>query len=205
MVVDLLVLEQSGGHDHEGFPSNRPIGQFDPPSGNTGPSGFDYFITYQVPETADVLVASITCMPPDGFAIFANFTIGVRMEGLEELEPNPSYALVGTESANGMRHLCNHFGQFGLLSATMDLTDSYAEEFEGSTLSVNDMSLEEGGLFDFEADADWSRPHGSHRFGADVDVENVPPSEIPMLRMLAEAVGFDVFLDEGNHYHLRTF
>jgi hypothetical protein len=203
--VELLVLEQSGGHTHEGSPSNRPIGQFDPSTGNTGLSGFDYFIVYQTPETAGVVVASIMCMPPDGFPIFANFTIGVRMEGLDELQADDDYLLVGTESANGMRHLRNHFGQATLNDAIMELANLYAAEYPGSQLAINDMSLEEGGLFDFNANADWSKPHGAHRFGADVDVEDVPESQIEMLMILAEEAGFDYFKDEMNHYHLRVF
>jgi hypothetical protein len=43
----------------------------------------------------------------------------------------------------------------------------------------------------------------THGARDDVDVEDVPASRIPMLRVLAESAGFTTFVDEGNHYHLR--
>jgi hypothetical protein len=42
----------------------------------------------------------------------------------------------------------------------------------GARLSINDISLSKGGLFDWQTN--WVKPHQTHRKGTDVDINQAP-------------------------------
>jgi hypothetical protein len=58
-----------------------------------------------------------------------------------------------------------------LISATNSF--SLATWNNTGDMRLNDMSLVWGGLFDFDEDRPWQPPHNSHRYGKDVDIENI--------------------------------
>lgn len=195
--LSFRTITQSGGHAHDA-PSDllRPQGSLAPLSGNTGPDGTLVRAEFEAPEPSGVSRVTITCFggPPTSRV----FTIGVRVRGLVGLAGDASYQLIG---ATG-QHPDNHFGTPALNEAILTLAQSYARAFpESPRLRINDQSLVEGGLFDISGM--WSRPHGSHRFGTDVDVGLVPPANAAQFVVLAQTAGFGVVIAEGDHYHLR--
>lgn len=185
----------SGGHDHDD--ASRPIGSFDPASGNTGADGL-LPVTYTAPEVSGVVQTTITGTTQDGTPIIPGvFTIGVEISGLAALGAGTNYNLVGQTAAHGD----NHYGTSTFNSSLVKLADSYAAEYPGSKLDYNDMSLVQGGLFDISGG--WAPPHRSHRFGVDMDLRLVAPERRKKLKQLIIKAGIPTVLVEGNHWHVR--
>lgn len=193
----------SGSHAHHN--SARPIGALESYTGNTGDTGI-FTTTYTVPEVSGKIKATLTCSHPsilfgDGVPFF--WEIRNNPSPLDELARHDSYVLIGSE---GTPHgSANHAGTPELNSALFDLTRRFAERFPGEKLSLNDMSLPWGGLFDLNAN--WQPPHFWHRFGTDVDIRVIDrtPQEVDAIRQLAKLSGFRRIILEKSppHYHLQ--
>lgn|GEM_PF-2036471 len=193
--LTLARTPQSGGHAHDD--ANRPIGAFEPDSGNTGSDGL-LPVTYTAPEVSGLVQTTITGTTQQGIPIFPSlFTIGVEISGLTALGAGTNYDLVGATTAHGD----NHYGTSSFNSSLVTLADKYAAAFPGSKLAYNDMSLVQGGLFDISGA--WAPPHRSHRFGVDMDLRLVPAARRKKLRQLINAAGIATILVEGNHWHIR--
>jgi hypothetical protein len=92
----------SGGHDHDD--ASRPIGSFDPASGNTGSDGL-LPVTYTSPEVSGVVQTTITGVTQDGNPVIPGvFTIGVEITGLVDLGAGTDYDLVGQTGNHGDNH-----------------------------------------------------------------------------------------------------
>lgn len=80
------------------------------------------------------------------------------------------------------------------MSDTSEKLKKIAEEYykrSGRILSINDISLPRGGLFDYKAT--WAPPHSSHRTGTDADInqKGIPCYKNDKLRKAVEEVAGD--------------
>jgi len=103
-----------------------------------------------------------------------------RIPNLVELQEGNNYELVGAPqnhsgtndpcrpTAPTSQHSVNHFGTQQMITSIQNIADDYALLHSGIIIRVNDMSLENGGLFD--ANNNWSNPHQSHRMGTNADI-----------------------------------
>lgn len=174
-------------------------------SGDTGPFGI-WSTVYTAPEAAGIIEADVVCGPSNFPSAPLTFTIGVRIAGIEQLSAGANYILIGSFGQPGVtsKHVQNHYGTSVLVQRIIGLANDYAKKFPGEKLAINDMSLEEGGLFDISNN--WKPPHKSHRFGTDVDIRIVPTEK--QRRALRNLIRngdnkFSRIIDEGNHWHLR--
>lgn len=102
--------------------------------------------------------------------------INVKIDGLKAAGASPFYVLTGQYDAlrcDGRskvtsRHRENHFADHLLLLEIALIGESF-KFWTGTTMRVNDMSLEWGGLFDVQNN--WSPPHSQHRVGIHADIE----------------------------------
>ena len=101
-------------------------------------------------------------------------------------------------------HPSNHWGSADMGSRLALADADYGALYAGSTLEVNDISLEWGGVFDI--DQNWVPDHVSHRWGDNVDVRLVPIARRPHLRKIPRRVRFAIY-EHGlpnPHYHLTV-
>lgn len=197
------VIANTGGHDHHDV--SRPKGTFEPVSGNTGPSGL-WSTVYTAPELAGITDVDLVCVTSTGPTAPLSFTIGVRIDGLEQLSAGDNYTLIGSFGEPGVtsKHVQNHYGTSTLVKRIIGLANDYAKKFTDQKLAINDMSLVEGGLFDIGNN--WQAPHASHRLGTDVDIALVPTKKRrrALRRLIRNGENtFSTIIDEGNHWHLR--
>ncbi len=192
------MIPNTGGHDHHD--DLRPKGEFEPVSGDTGPFGI-WSTVYTAPEAAGITEADVVCGPSNFPSAPLTFTIGVRIGGLEQLSAGANYTLVGSFGQPDVKsqHVQNHYGTPTLVQCIIGLANDYAKKFPGEKLAINDMSLEEGGLFDIHND--WQPPHCSHRLGTDVDIGLVPKKHRKTLRqlILKGENKFSKIIDESDH------
>jgi|WetSurMetagenome_2_1015567.scaffolds.fasta_scaffold57367_2 hypothetical protein len=117
------------------------------------------------------------------------FTLVLPLTELPAPSGEDHYLLTGDTSI----HPINHYGT----GNTVDQLKQIADELNDKTdrnLSINDISLPKGGLFDWKADKDikyvWNPPHSTHRTGidTDIDVGNKTCYEDQQLRRAVEKV-----------------
>jgi hypothetical protein len=185
----------SGGHNHTN--GTRPKGTFQPSSGSTGTNGLP--TTYTAHEISGIVDTTITGTAPNGTPVLpGTFTIGVQIPGLVALPSGTDYDFTGITGT----HPDSHYATPAMNGALAGLATAYATAFPGSRLPINDMSLTAGGLFDYQAT--WLKPHASHRFGNDADLDLVPVAQRRRLRQLITAAGLRI-IPEGvvTHWHVR--
>ncbi len=223
--IAVRARDGTGGHLHTD--ADRPGGEFDPSSGNSGPSGL-LPTTYTAPEVSGIMDVSLTGTAPDGTPVLpGSATIGVELGGLGAIPASgPGY---GTTSSVG--HDLNNI--FANPSAAANV-QQFPVEFDllvdlfralgfplppTPTLAFTSLSLPQGGLFDVDANGDgaidnpWHPPHCGHRRGleADLRIRNVPRELRPFLVMaiLDNNLRMPVNAESpqnpsATHWHLRS-
>ena len=197
--ISLQRVPNSGSHDHDD--SSRPLGRFEPASGNSGSDAI-FETKYFSPEVSGVFTFTVAGVGPQG-QIFAplNLTIGVRVPGLKDLGSGANYNLIGQTTI----HLVNHFGTPQFNAKLVKVANRYAAAFPGNKLSYNDISLPLGGILDLGAN--WLPSHELHRLGADVDLRSItiPQSHRNKLKNIINNSGIRTVGEETTppHWHLR--
>ncbi|HUI30328.1 MAG TPA: hypothetical protein VLX91_08925, partial [Candidatus Acidoferrales bacterium] len=162
--LSAFVRPNSGGHDHN---TNRPTGKFVTPNNDTlatfqGSTNGDGKATYAYICSGFGGVDSIFVKGKTARDI-STATILLQFPGLQELTEGDHYVLVGRTST----HEINHYGTSTTISRLKELADSaYADS--SWVLQYNDMSLINGGPFDYKAN--WNTPHQFHREGKNTDM-----------------------------------
>jgi len=154
----LEATEGTAGHLHSG---GKPPGGLSGHGVSTGPEG-RVTVTYTASEASGPVHlqgSSLGATPDD-------HTITAGVPGLEALPPSDVYLLVGGGPAFPS-HPDNHYGSPPFNTALHGLATFFFERYE-VPLEYNDMSLVQGGLFDFHDN--WSPPHDEHRLGTNVDL-----------------------------------
>ncbi|MDA8104787.1 MAG: hypothetical protein M0Z71_05350 [Nitrospiraceae bacterium] len=163
--VDLSVepTDNSGGHNHTG---SRPKSTLSKTTVffSGGQSGAQN-VTYTSSEVSgkEKVIAKVKSKKKGEAAIT------VRVPGLQPLESSIAYNLSQSPPA-ALTHPSNHYGLPSTNAAVDYFTFDYTYETD-AILGINDMSLEKGGLFDYEGT--WARPHNSHRKGTSVDIDRM--------------------------------
>jgi len=207
ITLALAPVANSGFHDHASPP--RPTGTLNPAI-DTTPSSGDPKITTQYTATEVsgkvTLTASarLICCPTATFDDISFDLITKHTPTLATLAPAAHYDLIGVTNNHGI----NHGGTDGLLILTYELARLFSARFPGKKLSLNDMSLPWGGVFDINGN--WGPDHAWHRYGLDIDIRSFDrtPQEAASLQLLSELLGFSRFIihpatEPSPHFHLK--
>jgi len=181
-------VANSGGHFHN---ENRPHGT---PRPNRGTTDINGVVTafYQSTEVCgkDRIIATI-----EGYEFTAE--VNVSVGNLIALSAGTGYTLVGQTTT----HPDNHYGTNTTNNALINIANDFRREYpNGPNLLYNDMSLEQGGLFDINAN--WQEPHKSHRYGANCDFNFGTLTQEQLDKLIDIIDDYGERLDEGNHWHL---
>jgi hypothetical protein len=194
--VSLSWARNSGGHIHTGgltgsvHPSSVKLGANYPQNALT---------VITAPETGGTLL--IRSRFSKGSPSEFNQSMTVAVPGLMRFTGGAEITLTGSTSS----HPDNHYGLARLNSAIRKLAKAFFKQFS-KKIFVNDMSLVNGGLFDINAD--WAKPHKTHRDGRRVDINStsMTTAEKSFFRTAAKEAGFRVVTLEVNpeHWHLEV-
>jgi hypothetical protein len=208
VALALHAREGSAGHIHDG---NKPPGIYQTlaheplPTGtiNTGSSGVAklYFAASEVSGPVQLEATSANARPD-------TTTVQVGIPGLEPLPPGPHYVFTGAVKD---RHDDNHYGTPPALAAFRQFADSVYQWID-EPLGINDISLEQGGLFDV-GDSQWDIPHGYHRRGTHADIRTKYESRRVFSKKLQErmralwrvTLHHGIPVNEDNHLHLNFY
>lgn len=197
----------SGGHDHDS--ATRPNGLLSAYSGNTGPTGLGFSLAFISPEVSGIVYSQVNCSAPGylpcGPDNFYEFT--VKIPDLVALLPSPTYDLIGATAT----HQSNHWGTQSFTAKLRQVANAYFLQYGSSAtpkLAINDISLQDGGLFDVRGD--WRPPHREHRNGTVADLRTPPVGRERMLRTMLTAAGINGTVlvhvpPDPPHWHIREF
>ena len=204
----LHTRDGSAGHEHVG---DKPAGIYQTmsheplPKGtiNTGASGVAklYFVAPEVSGPVQLEGTSAS-------ATTDTSTVQVGIAGLEPLTPGPSYVFTGAVTG---RHTDNHYGTPAALAAFRQFADTLSR-WIGEPLGINDISLEQGGLFDVGGQP-WNLPHGYHRRGTHADIRTKYASRQVFSKKLQErmhalwrvTLHHGIPVNEDDHLHLNFY
>ena len=198
--LSIAPVEFSGGHDHDD--ANRPPGTLDVTSGATGAAGLP--VTYTAPEVSGDMTLSLSGTDSSGAPLVASTaTIHVEVEGLAPLADAPQYyALVGSKPEHEDNHFSLPYMNTALVAIAKDVSTDPA--FSGVTISYNDQSLVQGGIFDLSQN--WGPPHCGHlSLGGgtnNVDVGLVDLTLRARLEKIIKKHGGRVCVKHADHWHL---
>lgn len=230
--IDLQVsfLLNSGGHDHLILPDSSLLGNITNLQTNTvfrngnarGITNIDGQILFEYSASQISGEFLFTATKSSNQAIEIVDTVSIRVPNLEFLGSSPYFELVGapqyntttndpcrTEASLTSEHAFGHFGTSSINSEIHEIAESFYLANDSTKLRINDMSLEYGGLFDFENN--WATPHRSHRIGinADIGFSGIDNSGSCVERLnlrdlektIEDQTQFRPFV-EGNHFHI---
>lgn len=192
---------RSGGHDHHD--ENRPKGELSATTGTTGSDGFRF--TYTVPQTSGLVTMTATGKTSDGADIpSATAKIRVAFPGFIQLAADPSFVLTGSKPI----HVQNQWGQPDFIAVLREVAAEWdwfrAANSDVPLLTLNDISLINGGLFDINAD--WRTSHCGHRKGNSIDLSHtlIPIKFRNILRGLLEEYWIEIkeHTAAPAHWHL---
>lgn len=185
----------NGGHQH-GF-ADHPLGTlefnsvFFPMTVQGSTNNTVVVVFHNLPEVTGQTQTRTTITPPPRYFCIADcnptITLDVSVGGLEILPhriapDNDDYITVREDRAN---HPEGQWGTRVTLDALQKIARLY-RIFSGTQLSVNDISLPKGGVFDFKAT--YAPPHDEHRVGTDVDINQLGFPLCPQDQDLRQAV-----------------
>lgn len=208
-------VPNSGGHDHDDI--NRPKGKLPPAldqtEQNTGLNGV-LTVTYTAPEVSGKTLLTLECSIPSTTTTPAiqcasnNQFIEVAVSPrLVPLEAGDYYDLIGSYGMPWVTsmHNNNHGVTGSFRQKLQKLAEFYFLRY-GAKLAYNDISLENGGLFDVRNN--WKPSHHEHRIGISADLRLVPVNRRQeLLKMVQKAgiIGATKFEDDKNHWHIREY
>jgi hypothetical protein len=183
-------LATNGGHHSHPYPPND--GDFEQTTCTTDSNG-SCSVTYDANDAGGLynLTATLSSGESD------TKVLTVKLD-LTPLPPGSSYSVVRGGTAF---HPDGTYGTPSLVATVQVLANRYQHN-SMQTLSINDMSLEWGGIFDLNGD--WGPPHVLHQTGQSVDINGTTMTtpEKALLYTLATALGFVQVAEGVIHYEL---
>lgn len=198
MTLENIVVSKSGSHVHFTNPKEPGTGRYlgvaagSPRHriiGKTNQLG-NFFATYQAGEFGVDETVTAFAVDPMSNNNVPSEPVALRIEipGLVPLDTSGfHYTLAGTGSPVDLRHnldavnpalRLSHYVTENMFFTVQAMADIFFGE-TGIVLSLNDGSLQYGGIFD-ESDADRTADiHDTHRFGVDIDVNRGGPRGCP--------------------------
>ena len=218
-------VENNGGHTHN-F-DTHPLGTIQvvapittaPSTFQSGNTNFDtYFVSHEMPEASGkidtVLNLHVPPSPPDWHTVspescdasrtFWCFftTIDVGLSGLLAM-PSGVPSIVKVRSPDTAHTDAVAFsGKADAIFYLVQIADTYNQLTNGSRLSINDMSLLKGGVFDLNKDFD--SPHILHRTGQSVDI-NKTLGDCRANYQLRRAVNMVLPAEPGSFFDQRMY
>jgi hypothetical protein len=187
-------VDRSGAHDHEmtrntrrpqslqnyGCFQNGGMGTLlNPLNGQTGTNG-SLEVVYTASIWGDSMRIGLQSM--ENSLLRDSLTVLETVGGLVQLPENSAYRQIGGTcnhfGPNATAQHCsatnnNHWGTQGTMTAVLAIARTYNAAFPNDEiLSINDMSLPQGGRFDLSASWSGNTHHQYHRFGRDADVRS---------------------------------
>lgn len=212
-------VENNGGHNHN-F-DTHPLGKlkWDSQTGKsiTGQTGGKWmYITHYLPEVSGVIKTQLDMYPPPGWYCVAGCLDNTRSGwrwitslniGVPELNQLPaSDAYVKARGNDTVHRNDDAFaGTAGAIEGLTKIAAKY-KKLNGSNLSINDMSLPKGGLFDWKAKIGsniWQSPHSYHRTGDSADI-NKTQGDCIKNKNLLDTVDKVFPLPENSVFNQRT-
>lgn len=192
------------GHVHSLAAYPRPNGSFSATEGPVSQVDGYFRTTYYASEVAGLIDVTSSCIVPFSRCADGHTKIGVGLTNLVALAAADGIELTGATQY----HPSNHYGEPTFVASIQNVASAYHLAEPQYMLRVNDMSLENGGVFDVEANGetgyDWTPPHAEHRLGQNADV-SIPPTAAAR-RDLQQALrdnGRVVGVAHHDHWHLR--
>lgn len=209
----LVALDKSGFHCHSD--PNRPVGQYDPKVGNTGPSGEEFGVLHEWPRASSILAGYFWSTEPGCPSLNDSTTIDFYYviagaaaygPGFVEVVPGTGYTL----KPPTMQHPDAYWGIEVFTQALQLTAADYATRLPGQTIGFNDMSLRWGGTFDLNSN--WNPPsHCGHQVGNEIDIRSklMTPDQQRVARFFLEKRRF-VIKEEftgqpREHWHLKYY
>jgi hypothetical protein len=203
-------LQSSSGHDHTNL-STVLVGEFGTYDGKlkTSPTGTCKIAsgTCTVPFTVSEVAGSYNLVLTQSSSTFT-IPITVGFSQLGALSTGSTYSL----DPYSPYHPANHYGTSTLTSNIQTVANMYFnyKSTSGQILSINDMSLPIGGLFDISVNGslpNWTPPHKLHRTGDSVDIDHATAGgqaiKLPLLKGLMKDVGM-YQVPEGRSIHFQV-
>lgn len=231
--IEAVWVSGSGGHSHPNVPPQDQMGVLSvllpvplaPEQGRgvieaeTDEEGKIY-LNYTTPQFGGNIDLVATLQTTTGQSNSKRVT--ARVPGLVELTSGQNYELIGAPDNNsgtndpcrlppGSNHYSNHWGVPALAKAVKSIAAEFDSLYPGTKLRINDVSLENGGLFDYKNN--WSPPHKSHRTGtnADIGFKAIGPNgqckedtNLKILRTIIINLTGRIPLRETTHYHIYS-
>jgi len=217
-------LQGSGGHAHHD--SSRPAGTLHNTDsgaggpgiiGSTGPTGGGFVFFFTAPEVSGDHVLEARC-PSYDCTHEGPKGVWVGVRGLQPIGIGP-WGLTGSR----WHHPNNHFLSTPALLVLQQLGAHWRRLYVpfGPVFTVNDASLERGGLFDCcetwtdirgvshsrAAEGWWTPPHSEHRHGTVVDIGGIRPEDEEEFQLYAArdlgAIALPHVAGTGPHFHVR--
>ena len=181
-------LATNGGHHHHSPPPYN--GHLEETTCTTAVDG-RCSVVYDAEDTAGIY--DVTASLTSGQATTEQLT--VMLPGLEALPAGGSYAVLrgGTDT-----HPDGTYGTPDLIFLVRTVANAY-QFYSGKALSINDMSLKWGGIFDI--DNDWLPGHALHQNGHSVDINRTGLNNF-LLHSIAAAAGLVEVSEPTIHYEL---
>jgi len=177
--ITVQMILPSGGHDHTNQPPTEMRGLLTATGGTTATGNGEVTartnaqggitVTHAAPEFGGRFEL-IARAQVQGKILEDRDTLTVRVPDLVELPEVNYYELIGRTNDHPSNHWATQLVMENIQSIAMAWFLLYPNE---SPISINDISLEYGGLFDVTGN--WRPPHSSHRIGTDVDVRTALP------------------------------
>lgn len=183
--ITLTALDGTGGHTHTGDkPKGRILTAGGTPIGNTVQTGAtgEVELTYEAPEVAGTV--QLKFKSPDE-VVGITVDMFVKVPDLIPLPASTYYKKIG----NCGGHVDCHYVHPGMALALDTLARMVFEKYSGEQLEFNDISGIHGGVLDIDLTIapthPWTRPHGEHRRGRNVDLRTWTLSEVQQRFVMA--------------------
>lgn len=223
--ITIKRIERTGGHDHPNSSDLTLWGRIsvngvkgNPVTAYTDQNGEITTEEIRASEFGGEYLIEASLESKPGTKDTASLIVGVP--GLIELGTSSYYELVGSPNNYAgtndpcrfqpptTKHGRNHFGKQGLINIITNIANDFAALYPGHRLRVNDMSLENGGLFDFQNT--WLYPHRTHRVGNNADIPFSGINSNGQCIILNRRDLYNTIMDnsnrapfeEGDHYHI---
>lgn len=179
----------SRGHSHGTHPKDKG-GKVEPGSCiiQEGGTSCSVPVIYRSPEIAGEEKLKAMLMRGASIQESKEATVRVRVPNLILMPASGAGAWRLTGVLNS--HPGSHFATPSTITRIGAMATDYFEATSGTSIGINDMSLEWGGLFDIGPPRGpfWSRPHNLHRTGRSVDIDRAGVDQT-LLDKIAEKFG----------------
>jgi len=223
LVQPATAVSNNGGHPHDG---THPVGDLQviyPVTGGksqfiSGWTNNNYVnVSHEIPEVSGKIETIFNLFVGPGWhtvspescdaslsswCFLTTVDVGVMTDLLPLADPNsnPGLAYIRVRKPMGHPDEVAYSGTINTLFFLNNIAISYKKQ--GYRLSVNDMSLPRGGLFDI--DADYLAPHNTHRTGQSADI-NKNFGDCLVNKELRKVVDEEMPMNAGSRFANRYF